>query len=123
MAPITDENPAGVETFDHSPISALPEYAAASRALDNLVHAIKRARVGLGQDGWLRTVQEMVSALPHSDICRTCARSSGDGHDIPLPAPDGAEVQSGRLSGRYVCPRCGSRWTRTYAINIPSFLV
>jgi hypothetical protein len=93
MAAITDENPAGVETFDHSTISMLPEYAAASKALDNLAHAINRVHVGLGQEGWLRTVQEMASALPYSDNCQTCTRLSGDGHDIPSPAPDGAEVR------------------------------
>jgi hypothetical protein len=37
MAPITTENPTGIETFDHSRISSLPEYAVVSRALDQLV--------------------------------------------------------------------------------------
>lgn len=121
MAPITDENPTGVETFDHSTISVLPEYAAASKALDNLAHAMNRVHVELGQEGWLRTVQEMASALPYSDNCQTCTRLSGDGHDIPSPAPDGAEVRSGWLYGRYLCPQCGSRWKCGYAVNIPNF--
>ena len=102
MAPITTENPTGIETFDHSRISGLPEYAVVSRALDQLVKAIERAEVEIDQAEWLRIVQQMASALPYTDTCENCVRIAVNHHrptteldPYPGAAPDGADVEDG----------------------------
>ena len=126
MAPVTEKNPTGIETFDHSRISALPEYAEVSSALDRLVKATDRAR-DRRQAGWLQVVQQMASALPYTNTCETCRRASsrgarpGTGRSTRRPAPDGAEVRDGWVSGRYVCPRCGTRWACGYAVDVPRY--
>ena len=128
MAPITTENPTGIETFDHSRISGLPEYAVVSRALDQLVKAIERAEVEIDQAEWLRIVQQMASALPYTDTCENCVRIAVNQQrptteldPYPGAAPDGADVEDGWVRGRYLCPECGTRWTCGYSVDVPQF--
>jgi hypothetical protein len=128
MTPITTENPTGIETFDHSRISSLPEYAVVSRALDRLVKAIEHADIEVGQAEWLQIVQQMASALPYTDTCENCVRvavaehrSTADMDQYPGSAPDGADVEDGWVRGRYLCPQCGTRWTCGYAVDVPQF--
>lgn len=121
---VTASNPTGVDSFDHRRFSVLPEYAAASKALDELVHALNRSDAELkGQAHWLVVVQEMAAALGYADSCQRCVRNAPDGElpdDFPpAPAPDAAEVRNETLLGQYRCPRCGDRWTCTYAVTAP----
>lgn len=110
---VTADNPAGVATFDHGQLVQLPEYAAASRALDLLDQAIQRADIELGPTRWLDVVCEMAAALPYLDACAEC---SGP---LPTPAPHAGVVTDGRLHGNFRCPSCGSTWTRGYELSHP----
>ncbi|WP_219418783.1 hypothetical protein [Pseudonocardia nigra] len=110
-ARVTADNPTGVDTFDHSDIAHLPEYAAASRALDALGHAIGRAEIDLGQQRWLEVVGEMAAALPYADACSECTGP------VPTPAPHAAAVNDEWLNGQYRCPSCAATWTCGYAAN------
>jgi hypothetical protein len=126
---ISDDNPTGIETFDHRDISDLPEYAAASEALNALIGAIIRAEISVSMERWLEMVQQMASALAYPDMCQSCVkrmgelrRSGEDMGDAPTRAPDGVHVMGDQLRASYFCPACSSRWTRGYAVQYMKFL-
>jgi hypothetical protein len=112
---VTTENPTGIATFDHTPVVHLPEYAEASKALDALSQASRRAGDELEQARWLEVVCEMSAALPFADACVEC---SGP---VPIPAPYAAVVADGRLDARYRCPSCGFTWSRAHELKLPEF--
>jgi hypothetical protein len=115
---VTDSNPTGVRSFDHREIARLPEYAAASEALDRLTHAIRRAGVDIGgQAEWLDVVTDMATALPYSDSCPNCERTITE-RVTPAPAPFVTEVDKGWLAGTYLCPRCDRVWNCGYAVDL-----
>jgi hypothetical protein len=121
VAPITEDNPTGIESFDHSHIAELPEYAAASRALHKLVQALNRAGTEVGQREWLRIVRQMASALAYTDICLACSNVFDPSED-ELAGPIGAEVDDGWLDGRFRCPRCGHSWTCGIAVTDAGYM-
>lgn len=111
----TEQNPAGVQPFDHTAIASLPEYKALSRALEDLVEAMRRAdtRAG-GQEWWLRAVRDMACALPFSDSCTNCDEA---------PAPFRAEIDhNGWLTGHYLCANCGRTWTCGWSLEAPNLV-
>lgn len=119
----TKSNISGVESFDHAAIADLLEYQAAYKALDDLVHAINKTDIGLGQRRWLKTVEQMAASLSYAD---------STGHDevrhADCPAADQtvwpfqATVKGRWLHGEYRCPVCGDDWTCGYAVNIADLL-
>lgn len=114
MAEVTESNPAGLGEFDHGELAGLPEYQAASRALDALVHPLRRDDVPIGQTQWLAAVAEMAAALPFSDTCEKC-----EGHEAS--APYAVTIDENWVQGRY---RCVNRhtWTCGYALDVPNWI-
>jgi hypothetical protein len=112
---VSTDNPTGIDTFDHTAVVHLPEYAEASKALDALNQASRRAGDELEQSRWLEVVCEMSAALPFADACAEC---SGP---VPIPAPYAAVVSKGRLDAHYRCPSCGFAWSRAHELKLPEF--
>lgn len=116
---VGDGNPTGIRTFDNNRIAQLPEYLAASNAIDKLVHAMQRADVEIGQAEWLDALVDMAAALPYADMCQSRECRASD--DTPAPPPIAATVEDGWLKGAYRCPRCGAVWTCGYAVTAPDY--
>lgn len=119
-----------VWTFDHSAIAELAEYAAASKAIDDLAHTVRAAGTKTNHVEWLEAVKEMAAALPYGDMCQACwdrrATTSEDTDASPslppTPAPLAADVDGDSLRGRYVCPTCGFHWQCSYSVKFPHML-
>jgi hypothetical protein len=102
-------------------IAHLPEYAAASEALDRLIHAIQQSGIRMLQAEWLETLTDMATALPYSDCCLNCHETTDEGIP-PTPAPVVTDVSDGWLTGTYRCPRCGHVWNCGWAVIAPAFI-
>lgn len=109
-ARVTEANPTGIASFDHARLAELPEYAAASRALDALARAIGRTERGMVQAEWLEVVTEMAAAGPYGDACQHCA-------GMPIRWPLGAEVVNGWVRGVYRCETCGRAWRCGWSVQ------
>jgi hypothetical protein len=114
-------NPIGVASFDHTKLAQLPEYQAAGKALDALVHAIRSAEIEGTQAEWLQAATDIAASLAYGDMCTQC-RDSG-----PLAAngpifPAMVELNSPeQLTARYECGECGHHWTTGWAVVLPDF--
>ncbi|GAA5132436.1 hypothetical protein [Pseudonocardia adelaidensis] len=118
---VGDSNPTGIRTFDNTRLAQLPEYLAASDAIDKLVHAMQRAGVEISQAEWLDALVDLAAALPYADMCQSRACRAAD--DTPAPPPIAAVVDArGWLKGAYRCPRCGAVWTCGYAVTAPDYM-
>ena len=61
---VTPTDPSGARPYDHAAwAQALPEWHAAAKALDALVHALNRTGLSTGQAGWLEAVQALAAGL------------------------------------------------------------
>ncbi len=98
-----------MKSFDHTKVAGLPQYGAASRALDDLAHAVD----GLTRDEFLDLVRTMAEALSYSDCCTT----GGCDDRMASYAPMAAEVWDGWVRGIYRCPE-SHVWTCGYAEDI-----
>lgn len=106
-----------IRSFDHRAAAELPEYRAASQALDALAHALNRAEVEL-EVPWLDLVREMAAALPFSDGCDQCMHELAEETSF-IHAPVAAHVEDGWVKGRYRCGRHGRVWSCGYAAAFP----
>jgi hypothetical protein len=107
-ATTTYEQAAG--TFDHSPIAALPAYAAVRKALNDLAGQGGDCHIKLA--ALLDAARDMVITTPYADVCDRC-------HEMRWP--HAAERDGGWLACSYRCP-CGNTWTCNYAANITAFI-
>lgn len=121
------------ESFDHTDLARLPEYRAALKALDDLVHRIGKELPDdhplQKRDAWFKAVETMARTLPFSDSCTRC-RDHGLSTDpqawVDHPGdwrdhsgwPFRAEVKGGWMTGRYVCP-AGHVWWCGYSTSAP----
>ena len=97
MVQPTETNPTGVESYDHSRLARLPEHEAVSKALDDLVHAIQREGIALGQEEFLTVVVQMAASLGYADGCGEADCALG------THWPYRTEVGDGDLQGCYRC--------------------
>lgn len=114
---VTSVNPAGVRPFDLTPLAYLPEYQAAAKAVNALVHAMNGAGIELGQAGWLTAIRDLTAAIPFADCCESCGT---------MTYPHGATIEpdtagGGWLTGRYRCT-CGQSWTCGYSTAAPAHI-
>lgn len=121
------------ESFDHTDLARLPEYRAALKALDDLVHAIGKElpedHPMQKRDAWFAAVETMARTLPFSDSCTQCRKAWDRGHPDSDPAdwrdhsgwPFRAEVKDGWMTGRYVCPN-GHVWKCGYSTTAPDII-
>jgi len=111
-----DQNPARLGEFNHSSIGFLPEYAAAAKALDDLIKAMQEKELfPLGQDEWLKVVRDMTAAIPFSDCCDCNSEIYISG-----VVPTGAKIERGWVTGVYICPECRKRWTCGWSLTVPN---
>jgi hypothetical protein len=118
----TDDNITGVEEFDHSPLKALPEYLAASEALDALVHRMRDDGIKFGQERFLKLAEQLAASLSYADATghdrdSQCERR----HKATWPYRTVMEKPDWVL-GYYHCPSCGQDWTCGYSVNISAWL-
>lgn len=113
----TKGNPTGLATFDHGRIAALPEYQAAGRALNALVHAMNRAGIDVPIEDWLLMAPEIVAGLPFADDCERCQVTTFP-YAAEVDTPPGESV--GGVSARYRCDS-GHTWTCGWSTNAPLF--
>lgn len=112
-----DPNPARLEQFDYQPVTLLPEYAAAAKALDDLLRALnEKGMAPHGQDGWLRLVRDITTAIPFSDCCGRCNSQVY----ICGVVPGAVEIENGRVRAVYTCPECRHRWTCSWSLTYPN---
>lgn len=100
-----------IRSFDHGELSRLPQYAAASDALDHLAHALPDATT---RRRFLDAVRQMAAVLPYSDGCNECRR-------LVKAAPFKVELSDGGMVGHYRCER-GHVWTCWHALGWIGFL-
>lgn len=111
------DNPARVRPFDNTALAALPEYQRAAEALNDLIHAMNRAELGIGQDKWLRAVRDLTAAIPFMDACGRCRDYEH------AAAPAAAEIDdTGWINAAYQCHSCGHRWTCGWSTSAPNYL-
>lgn len=108
----TAENPTGLLPFDHRPLVQLPEYAAARRAIDDLIHAIRREEIEFPQAHFIEACGDMAASSAFADSCDVC-------DDLPLIFPHRAVVVHGGVEADYVCPVDGNRWSTSWALKLP----
>lgn len=99
-----------IQPFDHSDVAKMPEYAAASRALDDLAHAVERLG-GVTRERFVQVVREMAVALPYGDAPQC-------GHFGRIIAPYAASIDDRWLTGTYRCGECGTEWECGYGTGI-----
>lgn len=97
--------------FDHSRIARLPEYRAASAALDSLAHNLPE---GVDRSVFLKAVHNMAAVLPYTDACHECG-------GVVAAAPHKVEIKGGNMLGYYRCP-AGHVWTCMHALGWVDFL-
>jgi hypothetical protein len=115
----TDQNPIGIAPFDVSGIAHLEEFQAAARAMDALVHAMRRDDIPMRQRDWLAAVPRIAAGLPFADNCRTCERAGLHGREL-MTFPCSAEFQSDEwLTASYECLRCRSTWSTGWSPDLP----
>lgn len=113
----TDGNPTGIATFDHGRIAGLPEYQAAGRALDALIHSMVRADANMTVQEFRNMALEVVASLAFGDECERCG---------VITFPFAAEVETpadgsaGSLTARYCCDN-GHTWPCGWTTNAPLF--
>lgn len=111
-----DPNPARLEEFFHSSAGLLPEYAAAAKALDDLLKAMRANNMApFGQDEWLKVVRDMTAAIPFSDCCDCDSEVYTCG-----VVPTIVKIEEGWVKAVYACPECGRKWTCGWSLTAPN---
>lgn len=118
---VSESNPTGVRSFDHTALAALPEYRQLQAALDKLAHAANAADLDLGgQQGFLNAVVDAAAGMPYGDHCSQC-RTPEDAVQ-PTAHPFKIEQdESGWLNCFYRCA-AGHTWRCGYGVSAPLLL-
>jgi hypothetical protein len=118
MAQPTETNHTGVESYDHSAVKTLREYHDAHAALDGLVKAMQRDEVRIGQEEFLRMVEQIGASLSYSDSSGHPQNGCEAEHEGAWPYRVELNDDGTNLHGSYRCSRCGSEWTCGYDVNV-----
>lgn len=122
MATPTENNLTGVESYDHSAVKTLREYHDARAALDALVKAMNNEGMGVGQEAFLKMVEQMAASLAYSDSSGHPDNNCAAAHEGAWPYEAEVEARDDGgglwLRGLYRCSPCGSEWPCGYDVNI-----
>lgn len=114
---VSNDNPFGVEAFDHTAFASMPEYRHLAEAMEVLVGRVADEGDPLSQTEWLETVRHVAATLSFTTTCD--ARHGGDRRVFPHAAAlDG----SGGVLASYRCAVCEHEWTKLWALGRQRFL-
>jgi len=100
-----------IKSFDHSPLTQLPEYPAVRRAIDELGRRIDEDSFGLDRDAFIEAIGDMALTSYAADCCERCG-------DLTWPHAGKVDKDHEWLSGRYFCATCGRVWSCGYTTRL-----
>ena len=101
-------------TYDHRPVSAMPEYWSAQSAIQQLAQALdlQGDDAAWSQAEFIAAITALAAAAHTGDICARCRDTSTQRCEEPPPMrlPLVLEIEDDLLRHRHWCPTCGTTW-------------